>query len=113
MSEGDLLLVPLPHADGKLKIRPVVALRSLPGFGDWLVCGVSAQLHQAVPDFDEIIRSTDSDFAKSGLKAPSLIRLSFLVAIPRDRFRGRIGAISAERHGRLLSRISNYLKPKP
>lgn len=55
MSEGDVSLTPLPQADGRTKPRPVILLRQMPSFGDWLVCGVSTQLHQAVPDFDETI----------------------------------------------------------
>ncbi|QVL51097.1 MAG: hypothetical protein KFB96_12280 [Thiocapsa sp.] len=45
MNEGDVALTPLPQADGRVKNRPTIALRRMPGFGDWLVCGVSTQLH--------------------------------------------------------------------
>jgi len=38
--------MPMPQADGRVKDRPCIALRRMPGFGDWLVCGVSTQLHQ-------------------------------------------------------------------
>ena len=37
MSEGDVILTPLPQADGQIKNRPAVALRELPPFGDMLV----------------------------------------------------------------------------
>lgn len=40
MREGDVALTPLPQADGRIKNRPVVALRQMPPFGDWLVCGI-------------------------------------------------------------------------
>ena len=55
MNEGDLALTPLPHADGQIKNRPVVLLRRLPPFGEFLVCGISTQLHQRVAGFDEDI----------------------------------------------------------
>jgi hypothetical protein len=48
MTEGDVILTPLPQADGRVKNRPCIALRQMPSFGDWLVCGVSTQLRQAV-----------------------------------------------------------------
>jgi hypothetical protein len=38
MNEGDVVLMPLPQADGRTKNRPCIALRRMPGFGDWLVC---------------------------------------------------------------------------
>jgi mRNA interferase MazF len=63
MREGAVVLLPLAQADGQVKPRPAVALRELPGFGDWLVCGISTQLHQCVPGFDEPIASGDADFA--------------------------------------------------
>jgi mRNA interferase MazF len=88
-----------------------VALRQLPGFGDWLVCGVSRQLHQFVGGFDEQVSATDSDLGLSGLTGPSLIRLSFLQSVPLSAIMGRIGAISAERHRRLLTNLSRHLAP--
>jgi mRNA interferase MazF len=68
MTEGDLLLTSLVQSDGEIKRRPTVFLRRMPGFGDFLVCGISTQLQQEIPDFDEIIDSCD--FVVSGLKAP-------------------------------------------
>jgi mRNA interferase MazF len=96
---------------GKAKPRPAVALRQLPGFGDWLVCGVSRQLHQFVGGFDEQVSATDPDLSLSGLTGPSIIRLSFLQAVPLSAIMGRIGAISADRHRRRLSNLSRHLTP--
>ena len=111
MREGAVILLPLRQADGKVKPRPAVALRQLPGFGDWLVCGVSRQLHHFMSGFDEQISTTDPDFALSGLDRASLIRLSFLQSVPLSAIMGRIGAISADRHRRLLANLSRHLTP--
>jgi mRNA interferase MazF len=59
MKEGDVVLTPLPQADGKIKNRPAVVLRVMPQYGDLLVCGVSTQVHQEVVGFDETIRPSD------------------------------------------------------
>jgi mRNA interferase MazF len=112
MKEGDIVLALLPQQDGRGKYRPAVVLRRMPGFGDLLVCGISTQLRQQVADFDEIIEPSHADFKTSGLKAPSLIRLGFLVVLPESSFLGAIGSISGERHQRLLSRLSEHLQPK-
>src|SRR5919199_6266455 len=109
MKEGDLIIVPMPQADGVVKNRPAIILREMPPFRDVLVCGVSTQLRQAAKDFDEVISPSDSDFASSGLKEESLIRLGFLVVVPRNKIAGSIGSISPERHKRLLQRLSEYL----
>ncbi len=111
MKEGDVVLTPLPQADGRLKIRPAIVLRKMPPFGDLLVCGISTQVQQAVAGFDELIEPPNTDFAGSGLKAPSLIRLGFLAVLPPSRFVGRIGSIATERHARLLNRLIEFLKP--
>jgi mRNA interferase MazF len=110
MREGDVVLSPFPQADGKTKNRPAVVLRIMPRFGDLLVCGISRQLRRRVEDFDEVIATTDADFASSGLVDTSLIRLGFLALLPSSEFLGDIGSISPERHHRLLRRLANYLQ---
>jgi mRNA interferase MazF len=109
MREGDLVIVPMPQADGMVKNRPAIILREMPPFRDVLVCGVSTQLRQAAKDLDEVISPSDEDFASSGLKEESLIRLGFLVVVPRNKIAGSIGSISSERHKHLLQRLSEYL----
>jgi mRNA interferase MazF len=112
MNEGDVVLTPLPQADGRVKNRPAVALRELPPYGDLLVCGVSTQVYQLVSGFDELIIRSDADFSTSGLLADSVIRLGFLAVLPRKSILGSIGAISPQRHRRLLHRLSAYLVEK-
>jgi mRNA interferase MazF len=113
MNERDVVLTPLPQADGKVKNRPAVLLRRLPPFGDWLVCGVTSQVHLAVSGFDELIAPQDSDFVASGLKTASLVRLGFLATLPTTSFLGTIGTVSAERHRKLLDRLAQHLQPGP
>ena len=42
MKVGDVCLTAIPQANGKEKLRPVMLMSQLPGFGDWLVCGISS-----------------------------------------------------------------------
>jgi len=109
MKEGDVILTPIPQADGVVKNRPAILLREMPPYRDFLVCGVSTQLHQCVKDFDEILSSSDADFDASGVKSASLIRLGFLAVLSRSDIIGSIGSISPERRKRLLRRLSDYL----
>ena len=109
MKEGEIVLTPLPQVDGKVKNRPAIFLREMPPFKDVLVCGVSTQTHLLSPEFDELITNQDSDFSSSGLISDSLIRLGFLVVLPRRNIIGSIGSISPERHIRLLHKLSEYL----
>ena len=110
MNQGDVVLTPVPQADGIVKNRPAIFLREMPPpYRDVLVCGVSTQLHQEVKGFDEILQVTDSDFTASGLKATSLVRLGFLAVLPRTAVIGSIGSISSGRLQRLLKKLSDYL----
>jgi len=91
------------------KNRPALLLRELPPFGDYLACGISTQLHQAVPGFDEIVSKDDVDFTDSGLLSSSVVRLGFLAVLPSQRILGAIGQIAPDRHARLLKTLSKHL----
>lgn len=113
MNPGDVILIDLPQADGRQKVRPALVLAMVPPFGDSLVCGVSTQLRHAVPDFDEVVKPGDPDFSSSGLIAPSLIRLGFLNSIPARRLAGVLGAVSSSRLLRLRKRLAQFFTDVP
>ena len=109
MKEGDIVLTPVPQANGQIKNRPALFLREMPPFNDALVCGISTQLQQQVSGFDEIIHRQDTDFSSSGLVTDSVIRLGFLAVIPQNKIIGSIGSIATSRHQRLLQNLSDHL----
>ncbi len=109
MKEGNIILTPIPQVNGEIKNRPALILREMPKYQDFLVSGISTQLKQYIPNFDEIISPEDEDFQSSGLVSQSVIRLSFLTVISRNIIIGSIGSISTERHQRLLENLSQYL----
>jgi len=108
---SQIIVTPLPQADGLTKPRPVLVLQELKPFDDLLVCGISTQLRHFVPKLDEIIRKTDSDFPASNLREESLIRLGFLTTIPRSKVKGYVGCVSEARLHRLLSQLGSNLQP--
>lgn len=67
MQESKIILTPIPQSNGAIKNRPKIVLRKMPKFQDLLVCGVSTQLKQYIPNFDEIISPNDADFESSSL----------------------------------------------
>lgn len=107
---GQIVLTPFPYTDlSATKLRPVLMLRQASHFDDWLVCMVSSQVHQAGTDFDEIISPTDTDFADSGLKVSSVLRLSRLAVLDGSLLLGSIGAISEERLGNVRQRLAKWV----
>lgn len=109
MKQGDIILFPIQQADGKVKTRPVLLLKQLPGYGDWLGCGISSQLHEYINGFDFILDDSHTDFKTSGLKLPGIIRLGFLSSIPSKKIPGAIGKISPAVVKQLLKNLSDYL----
>lgn len=94
---GQIVLTPFPHTDlSGAKLRPVLMLRPASRYGDWLVCMVSSRLEQTEADFDEVLIPADADFAASGLKAPSVLRLARLAVLDGALLAGCIGIIGNE-----------------
>lgn len=105
MQEGDIAIASIQQSDGAYKPRPVLLLRQLPGYGDYLVCGISSQLRQTVPGFDEVLQP-DAD---NRLLVTSVIRLSNLIAIPALDIDRAIGYVPDALHRDLLQRLAKYL----
>ena len=107
---GQIVLTPFPHTDlSGAKLRPVLMLRPASRYGDWLVCMVSSQLVQAEADFDELLRTTDADFSASGLKVPSVLRLSRLAVLDSALMVGSMGMIADDRLARIRQRLSEWI----
>ena len=104
---GQIILFRFPQTDLEAgKLRPALLLGKLPGdFDDWLICMISTQIRHYIPQFDELIQETDGDFALSGLKSASVIRVGRLAVVQGRVFLGATGQISPER----LQRIKNHL----
>jgi mRNA interferase MazF len=108
---GQIVLFRFPQADlEEGKLRPALLLGRLPGeHDDWLICVISSQIRHHVPEFDEIIQSDDSDFAESGLKVPSLVRIGRLAVVEGEILLGAIGQIAPERLERIKNRLAAWL----
>lgn len=115
IQEGQVVLFRFPQTDeGSGKLRPALVLRQLPGpHNDWLICMISSQLRQAIPDFDELVAEQDSDFERSGLKNASVIRASRLAVVEKSLLLGAIGKIDDERLQRMRNKLADWLKGTP
>ncbi len=112
MKPGDVVLVRFPQADlqgGKL--RPALVLAVAPGrHADVLLAMITSRLYQAESKLDEIVETTDEDFAATGLKARSVIRLSRLATVEPSVVNARLGEISPERLNEVKKRLIRWLK---
>ncbi len=108
---GQIVLFRFPQTDlTQGKLRPALLLNRLPGqFDDWLICMISSQTRQYVQEFDEIIQPSDADFAHSGLKETSLVRIGRLAVVGGETLVGAIGEIDSQRLRRIKTRLANWL----
>jgi mRNA interferase MazF len=108
---GQLVLFRFPQSDlGQGELRPALLIGKLPGpYDDWLICMISSQMRLCIPDFDEVILQSESDFAASGLKTSSVIRVGRLAVVEGGMLLGAIGDVGPERLKRIKNRIADWI----
>ena len=108
---GQIVLFRFPRTDlSEGKLRPALLLSEVPGpYEDWLICMISSQVHQRIDGFDELVEENDEDFARSGLKVTSVIRMGRLAVVEGKMLEGRIGTISPARMTRVRKRLAEWI----
>ena len=111
---GQIVIFRFPQTDlEEGKLRPALLLGKLPGeYDDWLICMISSQTRHHVEDFDELIQESDGDFAESGLKVASVIRVGRLAVVSGEILLGAIGQVSDERLERVKKHLADWLSEK-
>ncbi|MCA9935879.1 MAG: type II toxin-antitoxin system PemK/MazF family toxin [Ardenticatenaceae bacterium] len=112
MTPGDIVLIRFPQTDLQAgKLRPALVVAIAPGrHTDLLLALITSRTYQAIPKFDEIITPTDSDYATTGLKTRSFIRLARLTSVDPSIINARLGHISPERLRQIRKRLADWLK---
>ena len=112
MKPGDIVLIRFPQADLRAgKLRPALVIATAPGtHADLLLAMISSRTYQVVPNFDEIIASPDIDYATTGLKVDSVIRLARIATVTPAVINARLGNISPQRLQEIRNRLSDWLK---
>jgi mRNA interferase MazF len=112
MKPGDIVLIRFPQGDlltGKL--RPALVVAIAPGLHtDLLLALISSRTYQAVPQFDEIIDPSDSDFSATGLKVRSVVRLARLASVETSIITARLGSISPKRLQQIKKHLTEWLQ---
>ena len=109
MQEGDIALLNMVQPDGSKKPRPVLLIKQVKPFNDWIVCAVSKQLHQEVKGFDHVILYTDTEYTATGLKQSSVIRLGMISTVSKSSIPGVIGKISPSVLQTLKKRLAAHI----
>ncbi len=113
MKPGDVVLVRFPQTDlSEGKLRPALVVALAPGrHPDTLLALITSRIYQAIPGFDEIIAAGDGDFAQTGMKTASAVRLTRLATVERTAPDARLGSIGDERLRDIRRRSAHWLAP--
>jgi mRNA interferase MazF len=96
MTKGKVVLVPFPFDDlSTTKVRPAVCLTDPIGKHRHVILAfISSSVPVEALETDVVLDSTHADFAITGLKASSTLRLHRLMTITTMLIRRELGALS-------------------
>ena len=112
MKPGDIVLIRFPQTDLQAgKLRPALVVAVAPGrHADLLLALITSHTVQAVSQFDEIIDPSDFDYAVTGLKVRSAVRLARLATVEPSVINARLGHIAPDRLQQIKKRLANWLE---
>jgi mRNA interferase MazF len=98
MTKGKIVLVPFPFDDLTAeKVRPALCLTDPIGsHRHVIVAFISSQVPTAVTATDIVLDSRHKDFAATGLRVPSVLRLHRLVTLTTALIRRELGQLSQD-----------------
>jgi mRNA interferase MazF len=109
---GDIVLGRFPFTDlTGIKLRPILILAATAGtHRDFLAMFISSQLHQAEPGVDVILDATNSAFTRSGLKTPSVFKVTKVATLSESLLLGPIGHLDQRMFDDLVDRLTDWLR---
>ena len=95
--KGDVVLVPFPFTDlSQTKLRPAIVLHVQPDGEDITLCFISSQNLDRVSRDELIVELSHPEFAQTGLKSTSKIRVSRIVTLERQLIKRKLGSLGLQ-----------------
>lgn len=92
LKKGDVVLVPFPFTDlSQTKLRPAIVLWAESGGDDVTLCFVTTQNLDRLMPGELLLHPSQSDFAATGLKQASKIRIPRIVTLGKQLITRRLG----------------------
>jgi mRNA interferase MazF len=108
VAKGDIILVPFPFTDlSENKLRPAVVLWVDSKGQDFTLCFISSQAIERVTDDEFVILPSDPEFAQTGLKSSSKVRVARIVTLERSLLQRRLGQLSPQQLQQLDRCLAN------
>jgi mRNA interferase MazF len=104
--KGDIILVPFPFTDlSETKLRPAVVLWVDDRGQDVTLCFISSQAIDKITSDEFLISTGDAEFAQTGLKTDSKVRVARIVTLERSLLQRRLGSIGSQHLQQLDQRL--------
>jgi mRNA interferase MazF len=92
LNKGDIVLVQFPFSDlSQNKLRPALVLAVNFNFDEITLCFISSQKVQSLSSEEFAIAVSDSEFAQTGLKTDSKVRVTKIITLERKLILRKIG----------------------
>ena len=104
-----LLDFPYDNLSGS-KIRPAYCLTDPVGEHRQIIFAlITSRIPAPLLTTDLVLDSAHPDFAKSGLRKPSTLRLNHLITLRRSMIQRRLGELSLETHSQLVEKLAELI----
>jgi mRNA interferase MazF len=107
MTRGKVVLVPFPFDDlSSTKVRPAICLTDPVGPHRHVVLAfISSQVPTDLLKTDLVLDSTDADFAQTGLRVSSTLRLHRVMTVTTELIRRELGELPPRMQGQVAQRL--------
>ncbi|MBE9045613.1 type II toxin-antitoxin system PemK/MazF family toxin [Pleurocapsales cyanobacterium LEGE 10410] len=94
LDKGDIVLVRFPFSDlSQTKLRPALVLAVSKTIDEITLCFISSQNTKSLTYDEFVISISDSEFAQTGLKTDSKVRVTRIITLERKLILRRIGKL--------------------
>jgi len=114
MTKGKIFLVPFPYDDLLAnKLRPAACLTHPLGSRRHVILAyITSRLPTNLLETDIVLEASHPDFAASGLRVPSTIRLHQLVTVSTVVVQRELGELSLDTQAQIAEKLCNLLSQR-
>jgi mRNA interferase MazF len=102
LNKGDIVLVQFPFSDlSQTKLRPALVLAASMNIDEITLCFISSQKVKSLNSNEFSIVKSDDDFAQTGLKTDSKIRVTRIITLESKLILRKLGKLSKKQTDKL------------
>jgi mRNA interferase MazF len=112
MTKGNIFLAPFPYDDlSTNKVRPAVCLTNPVGSKRHVILAyITSRIPSSLLDTDIVLDTTHPDFAASGLRVSSTIRLHQLATVSTVIIQRKLGELSSDTQAQIAEKLCKLLR---